>query len=117
LLACVAKVGVGGLRADEREISLVFDDVGLGIEEESATVGGIVQSASCLGGVRPSIDPVVVHVPQIKPTLVMYDHVVQDEARAYHVVNVCDAVCEDGELQKAESLLEHSEDALHDLAR
>ena len=113
----MAKVGVGGLRADEREISLVFDDVGLGIEEESATVGGIVQSAPCLGGVRPSVDPVVVQVPQIKPALVMYVHVVQDEARAYHVVNVCDALRDDGELQKAESRLEHSEDAFHGLAR
>jgi hypothetical protein len=56
-------------------------------------------------------------VPQIKPALVMYVHVVQDEARAYHVVNVCDAVRGDGELQKAESLLEHSQDTLHGRAR
>jgi hypothetical protein len=47
----------------------------------------------------------------------MYVHVVQDEARAYHVVNVCDALRDDGELQKAESLLEHSGDSLHGLAR
>ncbi len=44
-LASVAKIGVHGLRANEGEISLVLDHVGLEVEQESATVCGIVQRA------------------------------------------------------------------------
>jgi hypothetical protein len=55
-------------------------------------------------------------MPQIKPALVKYVHVVHDEAGAYDVVNVRDVLREHGQLEIAEALLEHSKHALHDLA-
>jgi len=87
------------------------------VEEESATIRGVIERAPRFRSVGPFVDPVIVEVPKIESALVFYIHVVYDEARVYHVLNVVDVVHHDGQLQKAETLLEHTKNALDSLAR
>ena len=57
LLGRFIKVGVTGLRAEEGEIGVILNHMSFVVEEESATVGGVVQCAPRFRSVGPSVDP------------------------------------------------------------
>jgi hypothetical protein len=104
------------LVAAQHVVRLVVDDVRTPVQEDSAPVCFVIESASGLGSVWALVDPIINEVTDVHPILVLQYHVVQDAAGVHNVDDLQEVIAWQRNFEDAEPLLENAKDSLNGLA-